>query len=113
MNYEDMSDFEITKKIITTYFIVDFEDLLLNPATKNQTFVEWGDGANWHKIDLCNSWADMGPITSDNKICIDYDFDGSGRGSCTTDTSFFIDFEKGGELRAAAIAFLMSQEGKQ
>lgn len=103
MNWDDVSDFNITKTLITKFFIVDFEDLLTTPAKDGQTFVDWGDGANWHKIDLCNSWVDMGPLIDANRINLNFSVISRRASARNGDKSH----QNNNILRAAAIVYLM------
>ncbi|QPW26454.1 DUF2591 family protein [Edwardsiella ictaluri] len=89
MNYEQMSDQQITDEIIKRR----------------------GLDTEWHRWDFCNSWADMGPLIEENGIVV------APYRSATPEawsTAFGINAkfhaEDDNPLRAAAIVYLMMKE---
>ncbi|BAN16847.1 hypothetical protein X848_gp37 [Edwardsiella phage PEi21] len=84
MNYEQMSDQQITDEIIKRR----------------------GLDTEWHRWDFCNSWADMGPLIVENGIVvIPY-----GRNSLWMAARAGVRYHHTKPLRAAAIVYLMMTE---
>ena len=112
-NYSDLSDFEINHSVAEK--AIDFEELIGVPMFGNA--VRWGDGANWHHFNPCNSWADAGPIIVANAIDLIQD---NGQG-CALATPSAVMMMQGEDvyieqdpnpLRAAMIVFLKMKESK-
>lgn len=116
MKYEEMSDFDINKRVFP--HTIDYgkcEDVM---AQKNQSrgALMWGDGANWFEFDPCNNPSDAWPIIVENKIETGW--------FCGDKWLAVIDnqFEAGefkrvaacheNPLRAAMIVFLKMQDGE-
>lgn len=62
MNYDEMSDFEINKRVFPhTRSFEKCEDIMQNKNTGRNGFM-WGDGANWFEFDPCNNPSDAWPL---------------------------------------------------
>lgn len=112
MNYSDMSDFEINRKVLEITLGVKPLGYAHNADKRSAGMVK---SNQYHWYDYCNSWADAGPIIQEKYLSIECDdmFDVpmpssywkayNPKGSHYTDNN---------PLRAAMIVFLMMQEGK-
>lgn len=120
MNYESMSDLEINKLVKSKV-----------KGIKDREFAEWSNAQGINPVNLicseniysiqvpdyCNSWADMGPIIQEHGIDITWpekELNAEGNVYKYMDNeSISLDVSDSKDvLRAAAIVFLMSQEGK-
>lgn len=108
MNYAEMSDFEINRKVLAIASGAKPLGYAHNADKRSAGVVK---SNQYHWYDYCNSWADAGPIIEREKINIEYRNDcngfwlaglGSGKGSHA--------FLQKKPLRAAMIVFLMMQE---
>lgn len=111
MNYEDMSDHEINKRVA--------EKLGLRVSSESEGFL-FVDTAHRvvnikpisANVDYCNNWSDMGPVIQDSGIDIEWpEFTLGGVGQCTKYVEGAADIaveftQKDKGLRAAAICFL-------
>lgn len=103
MNYEEMSDFEINKRVAIAAGL----DWSREPVQKI-IHVHSGKGNVYVPFSPCNNPSDAWPIVVEKRITLKpYDDKNSGW-FATTDTSFFVDHMN--PLRAAMIVFLMMQE---
>ncbi len=117
MNYSEMSDFEINKAVALRL------GLNIKPhrvdADDNPVFVIVGEKFTREKLPFepCNSWADAGPIITDNKISVMYDenswaaFSGMSIHHSRYADWDLLEYDKN-PRRAAMIVFLMMQEQK-
>ncbi|MGO2317480.1 MAG: phage protein NinX family protein [Vibrio toranzoniae] len=108
-NYDDMSDFEINKRVFR--YSRDFgkcEDAmkLKNP---NRSGFMWGDGANWFEFNPCNNPSDAWPIIAGNGVSIDFwgEFWGA---DIQRDCEIAFEHEDKNPLRAAMVCLLKSKE---
>lgn len=105
MNYAEMKDHEINLGVLKKY--IPYEDLVSGPLDDGS--IMWGDGANWHKFNPCNSWADAGPIIGKENISLIFGF---GHWDAMSPDGQSLQAEEVNPLRAAMIVFLMMQEKK-
>lgn len=115
MNYAEMSDFEINKKICDLFW----PELSKSNICRNKNFEQGGsavyikNGYGGFARDYCNSWADAGPIIQEYGIGLML-FKKSDAAawdvSCGLLSAKKINHEN--PLRAAMIVFLMMQESK-
>lgn len=105
-DYSKMSDFEINVAVLKLTAYYDE----ISPLSKiGSPVVAWGDGANWHEFDACNSGKDAWPIIENHDIGIKKQTNGQ-----------WVATQPGGEypqyhkqpLRAAMIVFLMMKDAE-
>ncbi len=68
MKYEEMSDFEINKLVVSYLPLC----LVKKSSTTSESAVLAHDLINQYEFDPCNNWADAGPIIAENKINIEW-----------------------------------------
>lgn len=118
MNYEEMSDFELSCEVMYAIHGEHIKNWCLSDC---ETYIyDCGSiGEDFHKIDVfdINNPADMWPIILENKITTEWCFDDDWR--ATVDNQFqagafnrFQSFSKN-PLRAAAIVFLKMKDAEK
>ena len=111
MNYEEKSNFEISKRVAEiVYNAVDVMELAY---LRDESSAVWNDPANGLMSFNLNDPSDAWPIIVENKINVNWFDDEDGDyASCTTgevnDNRFLSDHEN--PLRAAMICFLKMKE---
>lgn len=118
MNYAQMSDFEINRKVLEIELGVK---ALGYAHAADGVSAGWVRSNQYHWYDYCNSWADAGPIIAENQISLVFDADRmieppahwvmcrhvNNNGDVAEHYA-----QPNKPLRAAMIVFLMMQEGK-
>lgn len=118
MSWDKVSDFEINKAVakLQGHKCYYGNDSFTNGLTGSAAVVKGKNVVG--AIDYCNSWADMGPIISDNSIDLEwpeYELGGFGQASKYIQGGMDIQIEfrdKRKALRAAAIVYLMMNRVK-
>lgn len=110
-DYENMSDFEISKEVFFKAG-VDYQDCI---ATNSKgSSVHYGDGANWYEFNPCNNILDSWPLITDNNICIHNNKRSGGIYAMTFDDYGFVKYEcyNDNPLRAAMVVFLKIKDSE-
>ncbi len=111
MNYDQMTDFEINRKVLEIKTGVNPLGYAHDADGRSACVVLHGNHYAW--FDFCNSWADAGPIIAKNLIALKPVslFVGGHRWFATKgEGDFGIKAADNNPLRAAMIVFLMMQE---
>ena len=111
MNHDELTDFEINKKIAkikygyTSFWLKHLSNSAGENANKTMVacMTECGESGPQHCFDFCNNPTDAWPIILENRININA-YDDEVYWFATTDTSFFVDNKN--PLRAAMIVYL-------
>ena len=106
MNYSELSDFEINKRV--GMITLSFTEISLNQY-RDRDFFEYCNDSGWQEFDPCSNPADAWPIIVENEISLLFNWNESGiHGATSSPTS---EHENTNILRAAMIVFLMMREG--
>ncbi len=111
MNYSEMTDFEINKRVAELIGGFIEEDIF----EKEQTIFRHHVSGKYSHFDPCTSWADAGPIIERHMICLAADVfaETQDGGKWVAQPAYGWDSERvrsDNPLRAAMIVFLMMKE---
>lgn len=117
MNYAEMTDFEINKKVCDFFW----PSLSKSNFCENKNFEQGGsavyikNGYGGFSRDYCNSWSDAGPIIEKHMICLAADVfaEPQDGGKWVAQPAYGWDSERvrsDNPLRAAMILFLQARE---
>lgn len=110
MNYDQMSDFEINRKVLEIKTGVKPLGYAHDADGRSACVVLHGNHYAW--FDFCNSWADAGPIITKSKIWLREMYGIWDAKGFPADNHPFnqVTWKDKNPLRAAMIVFLMMQE---
>ncbi|NQE76653.1 phage protein NinX family protein [Pantoea ananatis] len=113
MNYSEMSDFEINKRVLEIKSGIRPIGYAHHADKRSAAIVDVNN--NYHWYDFCNSWADAGPIIQKNNISILIDDTTQKWSSASVQDFTNVSAYKFGNchenpLRAAMIVFLMMRD---